>query len=192
MARITTLGAICALLLSGLCLAESSAVEYVDGTVLDIPSGTLGTLDLTDPEAFHFRYGSLTYSVPYGRISGYYSGRESDGVGSRIAGGAAKVGKTVLPMFFSKKKYLTIDFAGENNTGSQRMVLRLSADEANATLPVLEAATVAQAATDSSGYADTKWWGNRVWKTKRNRHLWPKTSPETDTQEQVEVAAGKE
>ncbi len=202
MARFTILRGLSALslllLLATVCFAEGESTTYVNGTVSGIPADTEGRLDLGDSEALRFHHGADSVAVPYGRIVNFHLGREGQGVGSKISGGASSVGRTVLPMFFSDEmKYLTIEFETEDGN-PQSMVLQLPAYDAKAALPVLEARTAEQktaaAAAGAPVNKDPEWWGDRVWRTNRNKHLWPERPEENkqETEEAVEVAISKE
>ncbi|MCP5113129.1 MAG: hypothetical protein GY953_20050 [bacterium] len=182
---------------AALCLAGGESATYVNGTITMIPANTEGRLDLGDSEALNFHYGANSFTVPYGQIVNFHLGRDGRGFGSKVSGGAAAVGRKVLPMLFSpKQSFLTIEFEGEDER-AQTMVLELPAYEAKAALPVLEAhtadseqtAAVARSADTGSG-----WWGDRVWRTNRNKDLWP-TRPEEEQApvgSDVEVATSKD
>ena len=183
--------------LQGICLAGQTATgsaAYVDGTVSAIPANTAGTLDLSDSEQLRFRYGHTSYAIPYDKITSFQRGRNNNrGFGSRIASGASKIGSTILPMFFSNKKYITIAFKSEDSANSEQMVFQVSDGVADTTIPVLEARTTNPAEagqTTATAVSDEdSWWGNKVWRTNRNRHLWPPVPDKKSGKKDVEVAA---
>ena len=183
-------------LLHGNCLAGSvpaNSAAFVGGTVSAIPVNTAGQLDLSDAEMLRFQYGESSYAIPYDSIVSFRRGRGSNGgFGKRITGGAAKVGGTILPMLFSKKKYLTVEFRAGEDTTTQQAVFQVSGDTADAAIPVLKARTrktpEAGPTTAATLSEEDSWWGNRLWRTNRNRHLWPDPGNESGTTE-VEVAA---
>lgn len=209
MARLIIRGFVCTvLLLSVASWAVADDAVYVEGTVTAIPAKTSGTLDLSGADALYFRYGGTSFELPFDKITRFHLGRESDGVGSQIAGGAAKVGKTVLPMFFSKKKHLTIQFQTQGATNTDWLVFQLAGDEAKAALPVLEARTKEAApvtaaaetahseATRIAGTVGT-WWGDALWRTERNREYWParpneQTASSQPAEPAVEIAASQD
>ena len=190
------LGAISATILfsQGTCLAvdahQSSA--YIDGTVTMIPVNTQGTLELANPESLEFRYGDSGYAIPYEQITGFRLGKpHSGGFTSHVAGGASRLGRTVLPMFFSNKKYLTVEFRADDATKTQRAVFRVPDDVASAAVPVLKEKASANRAAAKADNPDD-WWGNRYWKTNRNRHLWPSGQEQkAEAESHVEVASTK-
>ena len=192
-------------LLSVSSWAAGDPATYVSGTVSAIPANMDGMLDLTEAGALHFRYGATSYDVPYKSITDFHLGRDNQGVASQVGGGAAKIGKTVLPMFFSNKQYLTIDFRTERSTNTQRLVLQLRGNEAKAVLPVLEArvakpetapaAVQAAAAGQRTRGVGTvgEWWGDAIWRTNRNKDIWPdrpeERTADTSKGSSVEVAS---
>ena len=47
----------------------SSAIEYVGGTVKDIPANATGTFNFDDAKELRFNYGQSVYAVPYEQIT---------------------------------------------------------------------------------------------------------------------------
>lgn len=200
MTRLTLLCATVALsvlfLLDGNCLAGSvpaNSAAFVGGTISAIPVNTAGQLDLSDAEMLRFQYGKSTYAIPYDRIVSFRRGRGSNGgFGSRITGGAAKIGGTVLPMLFSKKKYITVEFRAGQGSSTEQVVFQVSGKTADAAIPVMKARTKktpeAGQTTAATLSEEDSWWGNRIWRTNRNRHLWP-DPVEKSGKTEVEVAA---
>ncbi len=178
--------------LPAICLAggDPSQVEYLEGTVVTIPSGTEGAFDLTDSSKLQFHYSGTSWDVPYESIVSYEWSRPAEGFGEQVTHGADQVGRAVMPMLY-KTKFLTIGFQGDG--GREQAVFRVPKEMVSAADPVLKnwvkrnsSVPVANLAVDESG----TWWGNRYWKTSRNKHLWEKAeeSPKPGA-EGVEVAA---
>ncbi len=176
------------------CLAgeSTSSVSYVEGTVEAIPWNTPGTLNLGDKTQLQFQYGESTYAIPYSAITGYQLGRRNHGLKSHVAAGASKVGHTVLPMLFSNdKKYLTVDFKPEGTVANEHIVFQVPKQTALEAVPVLKSWTEKNLAAASGAGApagDSTWWGDRYWKTTRNKHLW-NTSAKQQTSGTTEIAA---
>lgn len=142
-------------------LRASDSVEYVGGTVKSIPLNSVGILDLDDTKVMKFNYGSI-YKLPYAQITG-----------TEIAKGEGHHGfkKLTVPMFGRKKETLTIsykDAAGVTGKLSFELAGRLATSVQNsiAELKALPEAE-AQAAADAS-----EWWGDKYWKTLRNKPNW--------------------
>ena len=200
------LGTFCALLLmAGAGWAGSPTAAYVGGTITAIPGNAQGTLDLGAPDAIYFRYGAADYSIPFGDITGYHLGRDNQGFAASVAGGAAKVGRTVLPMFFSSKKFLTLEVRPMGVTKTETLVFELPSDEAKAALPVLQARvtptllespvadpTVTRRREPTRDmYGVGSWWGDTVWRTNRNKDLWPRR-PEESGDKPLAVATSQD
>jgi hypothetical protein len=144
-------------------LHASDSVEYVGGTVKSIPLNSVGILDLDDTKVLKYNYGSSIYKLPYAQITG-----------TEIAKGETRhvLKKVPIPSMFGwKKETLTIsykDAAGVTGklsfelSGRQATSVQNTIAEQKA-LPEADA----QAAADAS-----EWWGDRYWKTLRNKSNW--------------------
>jgi len=49
--------------------AQQSDVEYITGTVKGLTEGSIGTVDMSSPEALEFHAGSGQFSIPYSEIT---------------------------------------------------------------------------------------------------------------------------
>jgi len=188
-------GAVALVLLSGTCVAASAAhaAIYIDGTITAIPINTEGTLELGNSGNLEFRYGETSYAIPSASISAIRVGKPRNGLASHVAGGASRLGRTVLPIFFSKDKYLTVDYGAGEAAGTQRAVFRVPAELAAGLVPVLrEKVAQNRAAAAKVAEDPDNWWGNRYWKTNRNRHLWKaRNKQQAKADEAVAVVAKK-
>lgn len=186
-----------AVLLQSPCLAEDNAASaaYVEGTVAAIPGNTPGTLELARSTGLRFQYGDSVYQIPADRVTGFHLGRKHHGVKSQVTAGVVKMGHTMLPMLFrNSKRYLRVDFQPKGSTSTQHVVFQVSKEVASAARPALEAWTAKNLAVSTAGpvlSAEDTWWGNRYWKTKRNRHLWEAARKKSRAGTKVEVAARK-
>ena len=179
------------------CAAEEvSTTAYVDGTITTIPLNTPGELNLRDRNDLQFQYGSSTFSVPYNRITECYLGRDGRGVGAQITGGASKVGRTVLPMLFDEPdKYVTVRYRNEQYSDTYRLVFRMPANQAEAVVPLLREKTTGQNGVARMGSVPddvNTWWGNQVWKTERNKHLWTSSPEKPQDGREIEMASREE
>ena len=155
-----------------------AAAAYIEGTVTEVPMRASGRLDLSTRQALRFLCGKSSYDIPYERMTEVSLGRKRTGLGSGVAGGAAWVAGAVLPVFFPRNRYITIDFRIPESTNTQRMIFQVPEEVADYLVPVLEARAAkpgdgSRPPADGVVGSDDSWWGNRVWRTSRNQHLWP-------------------
>ncbi len=187
-----------ALLLAGSGLAQENpeAVIYLEGTVQEIPWGTDGLLKLNDAEGLAFEFGDQTFRVAAGRITSYKWAKELEGVGEHLSAAAAKVGRTLLPMAFHKERYLTVYFRRPGARHSDRLTFTVSKQLRQSADPVLAAWVQKNRSNPVTAAAfvedDDAWWGNKYWKTNRNRHLWEARKAKAKEADQVEVATREE
>jgi hypothetical protein len=140
--------------------------SYVTGTVADIPRNAQGTLDLDDSDQLHFKYGETSFKLPYTRITGFEF--ENKAVRELDPGfGRAKVWALLAK---KKSEVLTVMFQDEQDRKGV-LVLELPKGTAELATPVLAART-GKAQGIQPGSEEDAWWGNRYWRTNRNRHLW--------------------
>jgi len=157
-----------------ICVAEApeESAAFVEGSVPAIPPAATGALDLGDSQNLHFRYGDSQFSIPADQITGYkWHKRGNGGFGESVTDGADAVGRTLLPMFFDKTKYLTINFKPSDRMGVEEVVFEVRNGVKKEADPVLKSwvATNKQRAARRSS---PEWWGDRYYKTSRNRHIW--------------------
>jgi hypothetical protein len=142
-------------------LRASDTAEYVGGTVKSIPMNSTGFLNLEDTKVLKFNYGQAVYKLPYDQITGTEV-TKSD---------TRKVLKTVpVPSLFGRKKEtLTIsykDAAGASGKLSFELAARLAASVQD-TIAEQKAIPQAESANQSND-----WWGDKYWKTNRNKAAW--------------------
>ncbi len=174
----------------------ANGATYLDGTIKDIPWNTSGKINLTDPSAFHFEYGDMKYSIPAGRIQGYRWEREViGGFGEQVSQGMNKVGRAILPMFYNDSKFLTVRFRNSDDTATDRIVFAVPRELEKAADPLLAAWVrrnlASPVAAASISEADA-WWGNRYWRTNRNRHLWTARPDAQPAEKPMDLAARDE
>lgn len=126
-----------ALLVSALLLgaAPGAKVEYIGGTLADVPAKSGGRLILTDPEALLFSSRGNTLRIPYTRIEILEYGQR---VNRRYL--EAVVISPLLLLAKTRKHYLVIGYQDEDG-GRHSMVLRLDKDDVRSVLAGLEART---------------------------------------------------
>jgi len=148
-------------------------VEYVGGTVKSIPLNATGALSFADGKEMRFNYGQSIYKLSYEQISS-----------TEIVQGETKhfLHKIPVPSFGRAKQTLSIKYkdpAGGSGTLEFEMSSRQAA-EARETIVAM------QEALQSAGASkQTDWWGDRYWKTNRNRSTWeaPPAGAQSGTKE---------
>ena len=177
--------------------SRAETTTYVDGNVAGIAPNTGGTLVFSDDKAMVFRTGLTTVSVPYASVS-----RSELGV-TRETSHGAPLYKVWARRKKTETQYLTVDFKNEEGE-AKTMTLELAQASAPSVLAAIQDHTgktvVASAgpgksastpATVASGKpiidrhdkgavaspptkGGSDWWGDDIWKTKRNADMWTK------------------
>jgi hypothetical protein len=143
-------------------LRGADIAEYVSGSAKAIPVNATGSLNTSDAKELQFNYGQSVYKLPYAQIT---STEIMQGEGRHI------LHKIPVPSLFGKKKEtLAINYkdaSGANGT----LNFELSAREAKATR---EAIAEWKATPQSAAAAapSNEWWGDKYWKTTRNKGTW--------------------
>ena len=173
---------------------------YLHGSVETIPDETRGVILFHHNDGIHFRYAGSEYVIPYDQILDFEWERRPKGAGA--GSGLAKAGRTLMPFFFHRKTFLTVDYCPSAGQGYEYAVFVVPEElraEANSLLErwasLNAARPMVQAKVDPE---EDDWWGNVYFKTRRNRHLWPseqkqagpgqRSAEETTNQEPVELA----
>lgn len=110
-------------------------VEYVGGTIAQIPAGCDGTVQAVDQEYFVFYSKRASWRVPYDHINLIEYGQK---VERRYVAAVL-----VSPLFLLAKKrqhFLTVGYSDEQGR-QQAMIFRVSKDDIREVLVVLEART---------------------------------------------------
>jgi hypothetical protein len=141
----------------------SDTATYVGGSVKSIPLNLIGALDVSERGELRFEYGTGTYKLPCNQItSTALSQDEARRILHRVKVPNLAPGK--------KKETLTVNYkdaAGVNGT----LNFELTANQASALLETL-AIRKATPETSSSSRNIDDWWGDKYWKTNRNRSEW--------------------
>jgi hypothetical protein len=149
-------------------LRAADTAEYVGGTVKSIPMNTTGFLNLDDTKVMKFNYGPAAYKLPYEQITG-----------TEVTKGDTRhvLKRVPVPSFFGRKKEtLTISYKdAEGVTGKLSFeVSARIASNVQTTIAELKALPEAAAANLSN-----EWWGDKYWKTVRNKSTWEAGSAST-------------
>jgi len=152
----------------------SDTVEYVGGTVKSIPLNATGALSFADGKEMRFNYGQGIFKLGYEQISSteIVQGETMKHVFHKIP----------IPSFGHAKQTLSIKYkdpAGGTGTLEFEMSARLAAD-------ARETIVAMQEALQSAGSNQPmEWWGDRYWKTNRNKSTWdtPPVTAQSGTKE---------
>jgi hypothetical protein len=147
--------------------------EFVSGTVTSIPARTAGSLDTASHADLQFHYRGTVFSVPYRKIT---STQTADPAGWHIW-------RVPVPKLGKSARLLTISYRNADDSTAM-VTFKASAgivsslvnviDERRETAPDLASLKTRDAA--AAKLADEEWWGNRYWRTQRNKAKWPQAS----------------
>lgn len=147
----------------------------VSGTVKGIPANSVGSLDVTNSTELRFHYGKSVFALPYQQITNTQV-VEPDG---------KHLWKVPVPTLGKGSRLLTITF----KDGDDSRMLTFKAPAHTVTHLVSAIDDRRESPKPASGSASAKasvtqapevWWGDRYWKTNRNKAKWP--TPESETQ----------
>ena len=147
--------------------AQEIEAQYVGGTRNAIPANTIGSLSLDDSKEFKFKYGGTAYRIAYTQITNSDL-QKADDIHRLF-------GRVPLPSLtpWKRKQNLSISF---KDTGDKVGTLNFLLGTKDAAL----AESLLAARRDgkpSQETADDSWWGDKYWKTSRNRATWASEKP---------------
>lgn len=141
----------------------NDTATYVGGSVKTIPINLIGTLDVSERGELRFEYGTGMYKLPCTQItSTSITQDEERRILHRFKVPSVAPGR--------KKQTLTVNYkdaVGVNGT----LNFELTATQASA---LLEAIAIKKATPESAAFGKNgdDWWGDKYWKTDRNRSEW--------------------
>ena len=140
----------------------SNGIEYTGGTVKTIPENSTGMFNFDDPNFLRFNYGGGAFSLPYEQITATEVTRaEAHHILRKVPVPSLNPGKRKASLALKYK-----DAAGA--TGTLNFGLTAGqAEEACDTIAAKKAFAEAASAQQSGD-----WWGDRFWKTNRNKDAW--------------------
>jgi hypothetical protein len=149
--------------------ATGTEAEYVGGTAKGIPINAVGSLSFEDGKELRFQYGKSVFRLPYAAITA--TDVTSRGHFYHV------LGHIPVPRLFARggPQIFSIrykDATGGNGTASFEMASKAIPATREALAARLEPQSGALAANPASAQPEV-WWGDRVWKTTRNRSTWP-------------------
>lgn len=158
------------------CWAASAngGAEYLGGTVHAVQSSTRGTLELGDSQELVFQSRKSAFRLPYDRISGFHFSEYRKSLrkfaGVRIPTVSLLAHDQVLDLRFQ-------ELDGSLGTASFRIDERTRSEAE----PLLSE-RIPQEKKSSKHSAGVKlseeWWGDKNWKTTRNKARWPEPPTE--------------
>jgi hypothetical protein len=142
-------------------VAMETEAEYVGGTVKTIPANTTGALNLDDNKDLRFYFGKSTYRLAYDQITSAETlgGEEHHGLG-KITGLFSRISR-------KKRETLSVIFQDAAGT-SGALNFELTAEQATDARATIGQRTRLAA----NGEDPEQWWGDKYWKTTRNRGAW--------------------
>ena len=144
-------------------LAASDSVQYVGGTVKSIPVNSTGTFNFEDAKEFRFTYNGSMFKLPYDQIT-------STDIEKADVRRVMHIFPAMSPIASHRKQTLIINYTDASGAaGSLNFELpAYRATDAQETIAAKKSPVPSYAAAAASN----EWWGNSVWKTKRNKAAW--------------------
>ncbi len=148
---------------SAAVLAASDSVQYVGGTVKSIPVNSTGTFNFEDAKEFRFTYNGSMFKLPYDQIT-------STDIEKADVRRVMHIFPAMSPIASHRKQTLIINYTDASGAaGSLNFELAsYRATDAQETIAAKKSPVPSYAAAAASN----EWWGNSVWKTKRNKAAW--------------------
>jgi len=155
----------------------ATTAEFVSGTVMSIPAHTTGSLDTGSSTELRFRYGKSVFSLPYTNIT---HAEVTEPWGKHLW-------RVPVPKLGKSERFLNISY----REGSDSRMLTFKAptsavkgllsnikehreDPRHVTAAAPTTGAAPPPAKPPSIKTDTvAWWGDRYWRTTRNKAKWP-------------------
>ena len=153
--------------------AKGEAV-FLGGTIHTIQPGVRGTLEFHDSQEVVFRSGSPAVRLPYTRIQSFHL--------SDYRNASKKVAGLRVPSLklMGHDQVLELSFRDQDGVPAT-MAFRIperARTEAEALLSERIAAVKNPARNSIGAKLPGQWWGDKYWKTTRNKAAWPEASAE--------------
>jgi hypothetical protein len=148
---------------------STDTATYVGGSVKSIPLNLIGTLDVSERGELRFDYGTGTYKLPCNQITSTAVTQDET---RHILPKVPVLHKIPVPSLLPGRKKETLTVNYKNAAGaSGTLNFELTASQASALLEII-AIKKATPETSASSQSDGDWWGDKYWKTNRNRTGW--------------------
>jgi len=140
--------------------AATDTVQYVGGTVKSIPVNSSGSFNLDDTKELLFHYSGSVYRLPYDQITS-----------TDIEKADVKHVMHVIPaeslMFTHRKRTLVIYYKDASGVAGT-LDFELAAYRAVNAQEII----AAKKTPPPAGIVEGAWWGDKMWKTARNKASW--------------------
>lgn len=143
--------------------AASNTAEFVGGTVKSIPVNSTGSLSFGDAKELQFNYGKAVYKLSYEQITG-----------TEVLRGETRhvLKKIPVPSLLPGHKKETLSISYKDPSGATGVVnFELTAKQANWANEAIASRT-AKPGSQAAANQSQEWWGDRYWKTNRNKAAW--------------------
>jgi hypothetical protein len=157
-----------ALLPPFLLRGAANGVEYVGGTAKAIPENSTGSFNFDDAKEMRFNYGGSVFAVPYEQITGTEITKPE----------LHHILRKIPVPSFSRYPRETLTITYKDAAGSTgKLNFDLTSIQANHTCDSIAYKKAAIAADAEARSSD--WWGDKYWKTSRNKGTWEAQSAQT-------------
>jgi len=147
----------------------SDTVQFIGGSSKAIPVNSTGTFAFGDAKELQFNYGQSVYKLPYSQITG------TDVIHGETRHFLKKIPVPSMPGH--RKETLSVSYKDPSGlTGT--LNFELTENQANWAREAIAAKT-AKPASQAASNQTQDWWGDRYWKTNRNKAAWEGTSQTT-------------
>ena len=142
-------------------LAASDAVQYVGGTVKSIPVNSGGVFHFEDAKEFRFTYNGSVFALPYDQIT-------STEIEKADVRRVMHVFPAMSPIASHRKQTLVINYTDATGAAGT-LNFELAAYRA---LDAQENIAAKRSPVAAANPATAEWWGDKYWKTARNKAVW--------------------
>jgi hypothetical protein len=148
----------------GISAGTAKNAEFVSGSEKSIPANTLGSLDVDSSTELRFHYGQALFALPYQKITGT----------EVVEPNGRHLWKMKVPPIGKSSRFLTITY--KDGETSRMMTFKAPTTQVSNLVSVIDERRKPK---DLAKSADD-WWGDKVWRTTRNKSKWP--NPDGDSQ----------
>ncbi len=160
---------------AGWSAARTNDAEYLGGTIKSIQPKTVGMLDLDDSSDLQFKSAASTYRLPYSHIRSFHLSEPSRP--------RPRLGMVPLPKSPFRNREQVLDLSFKDASGDLGTVsFRLTGNNRSSTEWILsqriEKDKKAGEHAEQMKHPES-WWGDKYWKTNRNKAAWVEPRPES-------------
>src|SRR3984893_13181386 len=148
--------------------ASPNTALLVGGTVKGIPANSVGSLDVTNSTELRFRYGKSVFALPYQEIT---NTEVVEPAGRHLLG-------VPVPTLGKGSRLLNITFKEGDDT--RMLTFKAPARTVSNLVSTIDdrrqgpkASSASASAKGSVTQTPEVWWGDKYWRTNRNKAKWP-------------------